>query len=44
MMNLMSMSVRELRVLIKCIQSSSMGVKDIMLVHAIEDEIARRVK
>jgi hypothetical protein len=43
-MDISKMSVAGLRVLIKCIQSSSMGVKDIMLVHAIEDEIARRVK
>ena len=41
-MNLKSKTVRQLRVMLKEIKSASMGVKDIMLVHAIEDELATR--
>jgi hypothetical protein len=41
-MTLTTMTVKELRVLKRCIQSASMGLKDIMLVDAIDAEIHRR--
>ena len=41
-MNLKSKTVRQLKVMLKEIKSASMGVKDIMLVYAIEDELASR--
>ena len=41
-MNLKSKTVRQLRTMLKEIKSASMGVKDIELVYAIEDELAGR--
>jgi hypothetical protein len=41
-MNLQSKTIRQLKTMLKEIKSTSMGVKDIMLMHAIEDEIAKR--
>jgi len=38
------MTTKQLRVMLKEIKSVSMGVKDIILMFAIEDEIARRSK
>lgn len=35
-------TIRQLRSMIREIQCTSMGIKDIMLVQRIEDEIARR--
>jgi hypothetical protein len=43
-MDLKSKTVKELRTMLKEIKSVSMGVKDIILVHAIEDEIASRTQ
>jgi hypothetical protein len=41
-MDLKSKTVKELRTMLKEIKSASMGVRDIILTHAIEDEIANR--
>ena len=41
-MNLKDLTLRQLRALLKERRSVSMGVRDIMFVHAIEDEIYRR--
>ena len=41
-MNLKELTLRQLKALLKERQSVSMGVKDIMFVHAVEDEIYRR--
>ncbi len=41
-MNLQELTLRQLKALLKERRSVSMGVKDIVFVHAIEDEIYRR--
>jgi len=41
---LSSLTIKQLRVMLKEVKSVSMGVKDTILMFAIEDEIARRSK
>jgi hypothetical protein len=43
-MNLKDMTVKQLRTLLKQFSTVSLGVKDILLKHAIEDELNARGK
>jgi len=42
-MDLQSKTLTQLRVMLKEVKSAGIGMKDIILVFAIEDEIARRL-
>ena len=41
-MNLQRMTTKELKVLLKSFSNVSLGLKDTVLIHRIEDEIQRR--
>lgn len=43
-MNIKEMTTKELRVLLKSFSNVSLGVRDIMLINQIEDELQRRGK
>ena len=43
-MNIKEMTTKELRVLLKSFSNVSLGVRDIMLINQIEDELERRSK
>lgn len=43
-MNIKEMTTKELRVLLKSFSNVSLGVRDIMLINRIEDELQRRSK
>lgn len=43
-MNLETMTLKELKVLLKSFNNVSLGVSDLMLIRRIEDEIERRTK
>lgn len=41
-MNILDLPTKELKVMLKQFKGVSMGVRDLMLKHAIEDELERR--
>jgi hypothetical protein len=43
-MNLETMTLKELKVLLKSFKNVSLGVSDLMLIRRIEDEIERKTK
>ena len=43
-MDLQSLTIRQLKTMLKQFSVVSLGVRDIILMHAIEDELARRQK
>jgi len=43
-MNLETMTLKELKVLLKSFSHVSLGVSDIVLIHRIENEIERKTK
>jgi hypothetical protein len=43
-MNLETMTLKELKVLLKSFNNVSLGVSDLMLIRRIEDEIERKTK